>query len=92
MYLGRVVEAGSMKAVRRSPQHPYTRALFSSVLPAHPDRRPERIKLIGPLPSPINPPSGCVPSHTMPACASHLCGKRCRHWSIPASAELLVIS
>lgn len=60
MYLGRVVEAGSMKAIRRSPQHPYTRALFSSVLPAHPDRRPERIKLIGPLPSPINPPSGCV--------------------------------
>lgn len=60
MYLGRVVEAGSMQAIRRSPQHPYTRALFSSVLPAHPDRRPERIKLIGPLPSPINPPSGCV--------------------------------
>jgi oligopeptide/dipeptide ABC transporter ATP-binding protein len=60
MYLGRVVEAGAMEAIRRSPQHPYTRALFSAVLPAHPDRRPERIKLFGPLPSPLDPPSGCV--------------------------------
>ena len=60
MYLGRVVEAGDMSDVRRAPQHPYTQALFSSVLPAHPDRRRERIKLMGPLPSPLDPPSGCV--------------------------------
>lgn len=60
MYLGKIVERGSAEQVMRAPQHPYTRALLSSVLPGHPDHRRDRIKLRGPLPSPLDPPSGCV--------------------------------
>ena len=59
MYLGRIVETGSIDTIRREPQHPYTQALFSAVLPPHPDRIKPRIRLRGPLPSPLNPPSGC---------------------------------
>jgi oligopeptide/dipeptide ABC transporter ATP-binding protein len=39
--------------------HPYTKALFSAALPAHPDVHNEEIVLTGEVPSPINPPSGC---------------------------------
>lgn len=60
MYLGRIVESGPVETVMRTPQHPYTRALLSSVLPPHPGARRERIRLHGPLPSPLAPPSGCV--------------------------------
>lgn len=60
MYLGHIVESGRARDVQAAPQHPYTQALYSSVLPAHPDQQRQRIKLHGPLPSPINPPSGCV--------------------------------
>jgi oligopeptide/dipeptide ABC transporter ATP-binding protein len=59
MYLGRIVESGPIEAIRRDPQHPYTKALFSAVLPPHPDRITQRIRLRGPIPSPLNPPSGC---------------------------------
>jgi oligopeptide/dipeptide ABC transporter ATP-binding protein len=60
MYLGKIVERGTTAQVMRAPDHPYTQALLSSVLPSHPDRRQERIRLFGPLPSPLDPPSGCV--------------------------------
>jgi oligopeptide/dipeptide ABC transporter ATP-binding protein len=59
MYLGRIVETGTVEQVRSNPQHPYTKALFSAVLPSHPDRIKPRIRLTGPQPSPLKPPSGC---------------------------------
>jgi oligopeptide/dipeptide ABC transporter ATP-binding protein len=59
MYLGRIVETGTVAQIRNDPQHPYTKALFSAVLPPHPDRIRPRIRLTGPQPSPLNPPSGC---------------------------------
>jgi dipeptide transport system ATP-binding protein len=60
MYLGREVEKGSREAIFEAPQHPYTRALLAASPIADPSRRGLRIKLSGELPSPLNPPSGCV--------------------------------
>jgi oligopeptide/dipeptide ABC transporter ATP-binding protein len=59
MYLGKIVERAKTKELFRNPLHPYTKALFSAALPAHPDIVREEILLPGEVPSPINPPSGC---------------------------------
>lgn len=61
MYLGRVVEIGSREEVFQNTQHPYTKALMSSVPIADPklkDKK-QRIILTGDVPSPKNPPKGC---------------------------------
>ena len=62
MYLGNAIELGTDSAVYDYPTHPYTQALMSAVPLPDPDA--ERSKVIqllpGDLPSPINPPSGCV--------------------------------
>lgn len=60
MYLGRAVEHGPREAIFEAPQHPYTRALLAASPIADPRRRGLRTKLVGELPSPLNPPSGCV--------------------------------
>ncbi len=59
MYLGKIVEYGPTQALFDNVTHPYTKALFSAVLPPRPDRREEEIVLAGEVPSPLNPPSGC---------------------------------
>jgi oligopeptide transport system ATP-binding protein len=59
MYLGKIVESGPTRTLFESVRHPYTKALFSAVLPPHPDRADEEIELTGEVPSPLNPPSGC---------------------------------
>lgn len=62
MYLGNAVELGTDEAVYSKPAHPYTEALMSAVpLPDPEAERNKTIQLLeGDLPSPINPPSGCV--------------------------------
>ncbi|MCW2915487.1 MAG: ATP-binding cassette protein [Actinomycetia bacterium] len=61
MYLGRVAERADAEDVYEHPRHPYTNALLSAASVADPDlaERRERIVLLGDVPSPINPPSGC---------------------------------
>jgi peptide/nickel transport system ATP-binding protein len=65
MYLGRIVETGSVQEVLGSPRHPYTRALLSSVPAVDAQFKREIIRLQGELPSPVNPPTGC---HFHPRC------------------------
>ena len=62
MYLGRIVEMADSDALFDAPLHPYTRALLAAV--PVPDPTVERVRdfqpVKGEVPSPMNPPSGCV--------------------------------
>lgn len=60
MYLGRVMEIATVADLYGRPNHPYTKALLSAVPIPEPGRRRDRVVLKGDIPSPINPPSGCV--------------------------------
>ena len=60
MYLGKPVEHASREHLFANPQHPYTQALLSATPVPDPGQKKERIVLKGELPSPVNPPSGCV--------------------------------
>ncbi|MEQ6341339.1 MAG: ABC transporter ATP-binding protein [Gammaproteobacteria bacterium] len=72
MYLGRIVERGTVEEVLQNPRHPYTQALLAAVPVPDPDSRREISPLKGDMPSPIHPPAGChfhprCP-HAMPIC------------------------
>jgi len=83
MYLGKLVETASVKELFDHPQHPYTRALLSAVPVPDPaaERRRKHEILPGEVPSPLNPPSGCV---FHPRC--HLAVEACRS-ELPALQE-----
>jgi oligopeptide/dipeptide ABC transporter ATP-binding protein len=59
MYLGEIVEITDSQELCNHPLHPYTKALFSAALPAHPDEPREDIVISGEVPSALRPPSGC---------------------------------
>jgi oligopeptide transport system ATP-binding protein len=62
LYLGRVMELAERAALYAAPRHPYTQALLSAVPIPDPDleRAKPRVNVAGDVPSPLNPPSGCV--------------------------------
>ena len=65
MYLGRVVEIAPARELYTMPKHPYTEALLSAVPIPEPGLKRTRIRLVGDVPNPINPPTGC---HFHPRC------------------------
>lgn len=62
LYLGRIVELADEDALYSDPKHPYTQSLLSAVPVPDPRKARERVSegLVGEVPSPINPPSGCT--------------------------------
>lgn len=82
MYLGRIVEFGSVVDVLESPRHPYTQALLSAVPTIDQQSKREVVRLEGDMPSPIDPPSGC---HFHPRCPHVM--DQCRE-QYPASVKL----
>lgn len=73
MYVGKIVELAETNELLHNPLNPYTEALLSSIPPADPDIHPSRIILEGDVPSPVNPPSGCIfhprCRYAQPACS-----------------------
>jgi oligopeptide/dipeptide ABC transporter ATP-binding protein len=75
MYVGKIVEMSETTELLHQPLHPYTEALLSAIPPADPDIHPNRIQLQGEVPSPANPPSGCIfhprCNYAEPECSKH---------------------
>jgi peptide/nickel transport system ATP-binding protein len=76
MYLGQLVELTASNELYKTPLHPYTQALLSAIPIPDPDieDKRERIILKGEIPSPVNPPSGCVFRNRCPV-AMDICAK-----------------
>jgi peptide/nickel transport system ATP-binding protein/oligopeptide transport system ATP-binding protein len=72
MYLGKIVEITRSSQIFKSPLHPYTQALLSAIPIPKVNIKRERIILEGDVPSPVNPPDGCIFAgrcrHVMPKC------------------------
>ena len=96
MYLGHIVELAERNEIYLNPIHPYTKALLSAVPIPDPvvDAQRERVLLTGEVPSPLNPPTGCV-FHTRCPIATEECSRvtpevrqvQPNHWASCIKAE-----
>jgi peptide/nickel transport system ATP-binding protein len=98
MYLGRILELGPAAAVFRHAGHPYTQALIRAIPAPDPARKSAREAVSGDLPSPVDPPSGCVFRTRCPK-AQEICATlppqvalgaghwAACHFAVPASAS-----
>ena len=75
MYLGKIVEIGTVESIYGNPRHPYTRALLGAMPSMDPDNRGKQATLTGDPPNPINPPPGCR-FHTRCTHAEACCSAR----------------
>ncbi len=74
MYLGRIVELAGAEELFSHPLHPYTYALYSAALSAHPDKVAKPVLLSGEVPSPANLPPGCRFHPRCPRAEPHCAG------------------
>lgn len=74
MYVGKIVETGTVEAIFADPQHPYTQALLAAVPEADPRKPPPRLTLEGELATPVDPPPGCRLNGRCPL-ATAICGE-----------------
>ncbi|WP_298823937.1 ABC transporter ATP-binding protein [uncultured Planococcus sp.] len=72
MYLGHTVEMSDVSNIFKNPLHPYTQALLSAIPRPTVNAKVERVRLVGDMPNPANPPSGC-PFHTRCPIAQEVC-------------------
>ncbi len=79
MYLGSLVELAPARELYEMPLHPYTEALLSAVPSSDPDHAANRILLLGDVPSPSNPPSGCK-FHPRCRYARDICSQKEPQW------------
>lgn len=81
MYLGKIMELGTVDDLYSRPKHPYTKALLSAVPVPDPKVEAERKRVIlkGDIPSPANPPPGC-PFNTRCPVAQDLCSEKVPEW------------
>jgi len=82
MYLGRIVERGTVEEVLQSPRHPYTQALLSAVPEIDSESGRRMVRVEGDMPSPADPPQGC---HFHPRCSQTM--EKCRS-EYPAPVRL----
>ncbi len=75
MYLGRIVEVGEKKALYENPFHPYTQALLAAIPVVDFEKKRDSEPLKGDLPSPMDPPVGCV-FHTRCPMAMPVCSEK----------------
>ncbi|EGA89896.1 oligopeptide ABC transporter ATP-binding protein [Planococcus donghaensis MPA1U2] len=72
MYLGNTVEMSTVSEIFNKPLHPYTQALLSAIPRPTVNAKKERVRLVGDMPNPANPPSGCA-FHTRCPIAQEIC-------------------
>ena len=60
MYIGKIMENAKSRELYKNTLHPYSEALLSAVPIPDPSKKSNRIVLVGDIPSPANPPSGCA--------------------------------